>query len=648
MKALQLKNQNMLKEEQEVYEFLQQKMPEYAPRYISLLSKGRKGILHKLASGILRENIDDSYLNAVTRKGTSETWGESHLPSYFFTWIKTMPLSHNGTYKIVERDGRYFVFQIEGEFAYQRVQTTGDILLVTEHGVSAIDTASQLLGEFYQNSASPENFEGFIVELDNGTANATLSYLYEEIWSHQVRVEGKERNVCNLWDYIREKQLEDPSFSTALFFEQLAVEGHHLHPGAKTKTGLRVDNVFRYSPEFHQTFSVRFVAVHRTLLRTTEEGGFLETVLPSVHAKGMRELQDRGFEASEYDILPVHPWQYKFALASIYEEEIRREQLLFLPNVTLKAKATSSFRTVYPLEKSAPGIKLAVNSQMTSTVRSISTNTALNTTSFSAMIDEIKKREPHLTSFVPINEIAGAAFPSGDNLKSRNLSVLLRESIEDKLEPGEIAIAGSSLYAKSPFSTKTIVQEMVDSYKKDVVGFFEDYVDKSLAGFLTLMVKYGVALEGHLQNSVPVMKDGEITRFFFRDWGGARIYKPRLENQGVSISFEENSVSITNSIRDMHDKLYYTVFQNHYGEVIRQLVLHYDVSELSLWQLVKQKCKEILSTLREEVCVEDDSTFIFQPIVQHKSLTTMRLKDGKGYEYNEVPNPLSWDGVSNE
>lgn len=648
MKALQLENQRLLKEEQEVYEFLQKEMLEQAPRYIALLSKGRKSILHKLASGILRENIENSYTHALTRKGTSESWEESNLPSYFFTWIQTMPLSHDGTYKIVERTGRYFVFRIEGEYAYQRVQTTGDILLITEQGVSTVDTASQLLREFYQHGPKPENLEGFIVELDNGTANATLSYLYEEMWSHQVQVEGKELHARNLWDYLVKKQQEDPAFSSSLFFEQLAVEGHHLHPGAKTKTGLSVENVFRYSPEFHQTFSVRFVAVHRTLLRTTEEGGFLERVLPGIYSEGMRELRDRGFEASDYDILPVHPWQYKYALASIYEEEIRKELLIFLKTLSLKSKATSSFRTVYPLEKSAPAIKLAVNSQMTSTVRSISTNTALNTTSFSNMIEEIKRREPHLTSFVPINEIAGAAFPSAENLKSRNLSVLLRESIEDKLEPGEVAIAGSSLYAKSPLSSKTIVQEMVDGYSKDVVGFFEDYVDKSLAGFLTLMAKYGVALEGHLQNSVPVFKDGKITRFFFRDWGGARIYKPRLEKQGISVLFEENSVSITESQRDMHDKLYYTVFQNHYGEVIRQLVMHYDVSEWSLWQMVKQKCEKILQQLSKEVSVEDDRTFLFQPIVQHKSLTTMRLKDGKGYEYNEVPNPLSWNGDPHE
>ena len=100
-------------------------------------------------------------------------------------------------------------------------------------------------------------------------------------------------------------------------------------------------------------------------------------------------------------MLPVHPWQFEHAVPSIYEEEIHREVIILLEDAKLSAQATSSFRTVAPLDNEAPVLKLAVNSQMTSTVRSISTQTAMNSTIFSSMIEKIMDQEGHLNGFVP-------------------------------------------------------------------------------------------------------------------------------------------------------------------------------------------------------------------------------------------------------
>ncbi|RDY71105.1 hypothetical protein DXT76_09050 [Halobacillus trueperi] len=269
------------------------------------------------------------------------------------------------------------------------------------------------------------------------------------------------------------------------------------------------------------------------------------------------------------------------------------------------------------------------------------------------MMEEIKDREPHLHSFVPLNEWGGTAFRSEERLKSRNLTMLIRESLHPHLEEGEVAVAGMSLYAQSPISGLTILHELVQEYEtkhhlsrtEAAKEFFCHYIQKVLPGYMTMMVKYGVALEGHLQNSLPVFKNGRLTRFFFRDWGGARVYAERLRNQGISPKFAADSVSVTNDRSQVHNKLYYTVFQNHLGEIIRQLVTYSGLPEETFWMEVKRVVKEELDRLSlvDDLAVQvaEDRTFLFQPTVMHKSLTQMRLSNSKGDAYTEVPNPLA-------
>ena len=253
-----------------------------------------------------------------------------------------------------------------------------------------------------------------------------------------------------------------------------------------------------------------------------------------------------------------------------------------------------------------------------------------------------------------LNEISGASFRSEDQLKSRNLTMLIRENIDAKIEKDEAAIAGMALYAESPVTGTTMLKELADQLRVEEslteaqasAEFFNDYIQIVIPAYVTLMVKYGVALEGHLQNSIPVFRKGRLTRFFFRDWGGSRVYEQRIRKQNLNPSFAAGSVSVTSELSEVHNKLYYTVFQNHLGEIIRQLVLYSGLEEKDFWKQVKLTCEKTFETLREDSnlkeAVEEDRAFLYQSSVMHKSLTKMRLTDSKEYGYNKVPNPLAY------
>lgn len=602
--------------------YLMNQNPADVPVFIEQIEQGRKGILHKLASAVLREDIDGLYSQSMEVTNVFTVPFSRQLSSY--------PFKANMRYILVDFVEYAIVFPVRKEYSFRRVETVEDILYVDEMGVQPVETASGLVKLLFKEGSYP-NLDAFIAELDNGTANLTLALAKNTLWKQSF-------DSTTTLEYVQKQRAMSPTFSASLFFEQLVLEGHHLHPGAKTKLGLSFEDVLNYSPEFHQPFGVRFVALHQSKLVSTQSNPILED-FPNKWAEARRELHQKGFDPALYEVLPVHPWQFEHAIPTIYQEEIDEGNVVVLDKVRLTADATSSFRSVSPHGKGTPVLKLAVNSQMTSTVRSISTQTALNSTVFTDMMNNMLTETP-IPAFVPLNETKGAAFRSTDELKSRNLTMLVRESIDAHLEDEEIAVAGMALYATSPMSGKTVLQELVQQSGMSGIDFFERYIRIVIPGYLKLMVKYGVALEGHLQNSVPVFKHGRLSRFFFRDWGGARVYRERLEKQGLNPGFAKGSVSVTEDLSEMHNKLYYTVFQNHLGEIIRQL----ENDESEYWEKVKTVCDETFDQLKQEGFEEEvatDRSFLYQPTVMHKSLTKMRLTNRKSYDYTEVPNPLA-------
>ncbi|CDQ20914.1 IucA/IucC family protein [Halobacillus karajensis] len=635
-------NKGLWMEEEKCVQFLKDRFPSRVSCYFRNCERARKSILAKLSNSIFRENLEEIQTKAIAvvkKEGNLYVDGclseEKRIPKDDLVEGRTYQLIHQG-------DNQVF-FPIKRMSAFQFVEV--GVPLVKRKGthVRSVESASDLVHLLFQGE-SYKNVDRFVQELNNGSANLALAYTFHEEWKKKVKEEADRLEVYNSLDYVLEK-----GNAARLFYEQLVVEGHHLHPGAKTKLGLTYKDAWKYSPEYHQSFPIRLVAVRKEHILAN--GTSFASTFPELNEKAKAELRNLGCLEKQFLILPVHPWQYDHVVPTIYDQEIENGDIVLLPKTQLEAEATSSFRTVAPTGGHSV-VKLAVNSQMTSTVRSISTQTALNSTVFSEMIQQIKANEPQLESFVPLNEKGGAAFHSEDVLKSRNLTMLIRESIEDHLEEGEVAVAGMSLYAESPISERSVLHELVQKHQiisnqteeQAVREFFTSYVNRVLPGYLTMMVKYGVALEGHLQNSIPVFKNGRLSRFFFRDWGGARVFPERLRKQGISPKFAADSVSVTNDHSTIHNKLYYTVFQNHLGEIIRQLVQYADIPEQTFWAEVKRVCERVLDTLAERndlvEQVEEDRKYLFQATVMHKSLTKMRLTNSPGDGYNAVPNPL--------
>jgi len=178
------------------------------------------------------------------------------------------------------------------------------------------------------------------------------------------------------------------------------------------------------------------------------------------------------------------------------------------------------------------------------------------------------------------------------------------------------------------------------------IAFVRRYCEICLPGFLTIMSRYGVSLEGHLQNSIPVFRGGETVCVLVRDFGGVRILRERLVRQGIRADLYPGSAVVIEDVEDLQNKVYYPVFQNHLGELVACLVRRLDVEEERLWGSVAEVCRGVFRELKgdpgiREQAVRDESA-LFRPTLDLKAMTTMRLLgDVTRYTFSEVPNPLA-------
>ncbi len=683
VKDLQVKAPEMYKDEKKILKFLSSEDPDLAAAFMLSVAKGRQGIISRLAGSMLREDILglSSKSHDLYVVGSIHALNVPSLDEYWQRVIKVLSsyrLEDGKVYKVYPlSEKECLVIPVSRTYAFNRVEVNGSVLHITGEEIRRIQHAAELLGLLNSKAGAAidkSSWRKLEEELQNGSANLALSYAFWDRKKKQFKKRAGVHGFANSIDWALLQKRENRHFDSSLFFEQLCIEGHNLHPGTKTKIGMEPEDVYRYAPEFEGKTEIRFVGIRKDYA----EWGVIEEKEEDANAILFREYSDllisakkefaeQGLNLSDYVFVPVHSWQLDKAIPDIYPEEMNERIIVPVKSFAVPCGSTSSFRTVVPLSREeTPNyvIKVAVNSQMTSTVRSISANTTNNAPIFTRLIRKVMEREQNLLkTFVPVYECAGFNFKARGTeggtvekrtLKSRNLSAVLRENAERIIGVDEIAIVGSSLFSESPISEKSVLKELIEKYAEErkepllrraAFQFFSEYMKIALTGYLTLMVKYGIGLEGHLQNSVMVFKEGHPVRMLFRDWGGARIYQSRLQEQEIEAAFYPGSVTMTEDIQEMHNKVFYTVFQNHCGELILQLCKQFGLEEGKLWEEVHLICENVFAKLEHHPQYKNnvfiDKEALYKEKVNHKALTKMRLApEGKDYAYSIVPNPL--------
>lgn len=637
-------------EEEKTLEYLKENKPEWVTPYLNYLEVGRKGILHRLVQSMIRENIAGLSERSVCNQRDHQL--HIHLT-----------------------DHKRLMIPIGNRYSFGRFDVAGEVMLkeraneqIICHPVELLDLLKQ--EGIIQDDESEIRFQRFRMELQNSTANYALAYAGMERRKHRLLNSSLAIGEYNTLEWLAKYKKIDERFDPLVFFEQWIVDGHPVHPGAKLRMGFTVEDVLQYSPEFGNELQPVVLAVLKSESREssleTSSQNIMEEDYPGISDIASQYLLENGLNMEDYRLIPVHPWQYEKVIQVMYQEAIAQKHIVRLPKVAMEMAILMSVRTLAPIQKRTERRhhqKTAVAIQTTGTMRTISAASAHNGAIVSSILKDILEREKHFGDrFYIVEEKLGVWYePSDDTLDeqtrlnlNRNLVTIFRENLGKEIQEEELAIPASALLAISPISDKPLVAELIDEYsnrhhieteEEALVAFLRCYAEGSLPGFLTLLSRYGVSLEGHLQNCIPVFVHGAMVRMYSRDFGGVRILNKRLQQQGILRDFHPRSIILTDDEREVRNKLIYPVLQNHFGELLSGMVRWFKVEESLLWKPIIEVCQEVYKELKKDSLIYQqavaDEAFLFGEHVELKAMTTMRLLgEITNYTFSKVPNAL--------
>lgn len=571
-----------------------------------------KNIQHRMLNAIVKERIcpEDAKINQSTDKIEIQYHGRV-LTAYVLR--KSM----------LER----YVF--DGPFTYQcgdeRIQITSlESLLNILNDAFDIEISERLYHELIH---SRDSFVESYKQFNNRTSlihqSMTFSMLPDTInfftWLQHIKDNGT---------------TNDLSYS-----ESLVLEGHPTHPLTKTKLPLTSEEIRRYAPEFEKIIPLHIMLVSSSHIRTTsmenDEQYIVNQVIPELKDKLQSFLKPLDLEMNNYRAIFVHPWQYDHVIGERFKTWISEKILIPTP-FTVESKATLSFRTMELLHHPFH-IKLPVNVQATSAVRTVSTVTTVDGPKLSYALQDMLNIYPELkVSAEPFGEYVDV-----DADLARQLACIVRE--KPVLAQEGSTIVSASLVNRNPVDDDVIV----DSYIKwinneltteSIEQFIRQYTSTLVRPLIAYIQDYGIALEAHMQNTSVNLGPNYQMNFLVRDLGGSRIDLQTLKHKLPDVKITNESL-IADSIEAVIGKFQHAVVQNQLAELIHHFNQYDMVNEERLFKIVQQEIEAAIDANKNHA--QALHRVLFGPTISVKALLSMRMENKvKKYLNTELENPI--------
>ncbi len=448
--------------------------------------------------------------------------------------------------------------------------------------------------------------------------------------------------------------------------ESAIVEGHLYHPCFKSRTGFTLLDHQTYSPEVGNTFQLQWWAIARKHVRSTlpcdpctfwqeELGAETFSVLTS-------SLQRQSKTWADYFLVPVHPWQAKRALQLDLGMAIRRGEIVDLGSAGDLYQASQSLRTL--INVSRPGsanVKLPLNIVCTSTRRNLRPPFVCTAPLLSDWLTLLVQTDPFLQAggrVVLLREYAGILYEPPTEHASANqrqdgvegvIGAIYRESVQNKLEPGESAVPFTALMLMEGDNRPFIADWLATHGTQRWV---ERLIEVMLIPIWHLLVHHGIAFESHAQNLVLIHVRGWPRKIVLRDFHEDTEYVPdylsrpelvpdfsRVEPSFASIPDDDGyRMASTDALRELFMD---TVYVYNLAELSFLLERHGSFTEERFWDVVRSQLQMYAqSGITEQTRITRlgcDS-----PEVVVESLLKKKFMNGDVLDFFEhtVPNPL--------
>ncbi|GIN10881.1 siderophore biosynthesis protein [Shouchella clausii] len=478
---------------------------------------------------------------------------------------------------------------------------------------------------------------------------AKLEEIVSELTAKETR---KQALVDELLQTIKlsdwnETRLGMTSSRRGLAYEQLEaalIEGHLYHPCFKARKGFSLDDHYHYGPEAKQSFHLVWLGVRKqdAIVHYPQEAGcFLQQELgTSVWQALVKALSEAGGQLSEYEFIPVHPWQWQALNGNLLQQAIKSRDVLYLGRFGDGYCATQSLRTVMNVEHVTKAqLKLSLNVVNTSSVRTIPPHLIAAAPAISVWLQRIIDSDPFLKDEIGVErlaEYAGVAYePKGKRWNKAllgQIGCIWRESVSSKLRPGEQAIPMNALPLLEEDGA-LFIAPLLEQF--GIEAWLMQLFKISVVPIIHLLAGHGIAIEAHGQNVILVTEQGWPKRVILRDFHESIEYKENFVKNRAWIphfstlhqTFQTGKMDEhywMSSLEALRELVMDTLFVYQLTELSWRLEQHFHYSEQRFWSLVDCAIHDYAT--RELVPSERlQALRVAAPVIATESLLTSKV-----------------------
>ena len=555
-------------------------------------------------------------------------------------WTHSTTIFKENHYITIEFEQVLLNVHYKYESALSRYEFDGPIIYMNHQHKESVDSLENLLDilvtdfhidiPFHLKSELIHSRDSFI------EVYKAFDTRHEYLQRHDKYINASER--LNFFTWL-EKLKKDNDIDDVLYSESLIFEGHPTHPLTKTKLPLSMEEVRTYSPEFEKIINLKVMLIHNEYVNVTTILDHSQFILNEVIPEYLDELHtfmnDRERLLKDYKVILVHPWQYEHTIRNKFKEWLQNHILISTP-FHVPSKATSSFRTM-SLINHPYHVKLPVNVQATSAVRTVSPETTID----GPKLSQALHRELNQYTQLDVALEPYGLFAKTDSDDARQLACIIREKPFIKND-GILLVTGALV-------NKNVVDNeiTVDSYLKwinddinqhTIHQFMRNYTRQLVTPLLALIQDYGIALEAHMQNTLVHLGPEYQIQFIVRDLGGSRIDIKTLSQKLKHIEVENKSL-LADSIEEVIMKFQHAVIQNQLAELIFHFKKYDFIKEEELFNIIQEEIEVAINDTKPHA--DTLRKVLFGPTITVKALLKMRMKKKvKKYLNISLDNPI--------
>ena len=444
--------------------------------------------------------------------------------------------------------------------------------------------------------------------------------------------------------------------------ESAITEGHLYHPSFKARTGFTLQDHIKYGPEAGKTIQFEWLAIQSQHVDHAYPSAAIDFWTKELGEEQFTVLSKRlellGKNWLSYSLVPIHPWQVNAIQDRGLADAIACGDILELGKAGDLYQATQSLRTLVNVSRPEKAhVKIPLNLVSTSSHRNLQDHFVCTAPAISTWLQEVVAKDEYLQregKLLLLSEYAGLLYKPEDEVQAKEMDGLIgaifRESVVDKLQPGEEAIPFTALMLIES-DNRPFIADWLDCYGVD--AWVNRLLDVMLVPIWHMLVHNGIAFEAHCQNLILTHKNGWPHRIVLRDFHEDMEYVedylkfpehlPKLaetDSYFETISLDEGfSMSDIDELRELFMD---TVYVLNLADLSFLLERYHGYSETNFWNQVQ----EHLNHYRQSGITDPervDRLGAGNPSIIVESLLKKKILNGGTLEYFEhtVRNPLA-------